>query len=123
VGEGVLAASNRRATATTTILNAFYPRPSAFICGSFSFQKGLGFPGQIAIFRPRMQIEPIGSGFSARATQRAMEAMREYGRIQAERRLAGANILRELGKAVASMEAERARNAEMFDKFRKFFGS
>ena len=62
-----------------------------------------------------MHDEPISS-FHNPTARNALERLRGY----AERRiLLHANHLRDLGEAVNQMEAERAKSAELFEKFKR----
>ncbi len=65
-----------------------------------------------------MQIEPINS-FSSYAAASALQKLREYYEEVSARRLAGSNYLQELGRAAKQMEAEQARNAALFEQFRR----
>ncbi|MBI4659627.1 MAG: hypothetical protein HY735_12375 [Verrucomicrobia bacterium] len=65
-----------------------------------------------------MHIDPISS-YNAYVAKNALDRLREYAELAERRILLHANYLRELGQGIKKMEMERAKNAELFEKFRR----
>ena len=65
-----------------------------------------------------MYVDPI-SEMNVRTARNAIERLKEYAALAEQRLLYHANYLRDLGEGVRRMEIEQAKNAELFDKFRR----
>ena len=65
-----------------------------------------------------MQVDPISS-FNSQVAANALERLRQYAELAERRILYHANYLREIGEGIQRMEAERLKNGELFDKFRR----
>ena len=65
-----------------------------------------------------MQVDPISS-YNSQVAANALERLRQYAELAERRILYHANYLRELGEGIQQMEAERAKNAALFEKFRR----
>lgn len=66
----------------------------------------------------KMQVDPISS-YNNQIAANALERLLQYAELAERRILYHANYLRDLGEAIQQMEAERAKNAELFQKFRR----
>ena len=85
--------------------------------GAFSdFQ--LDFSDASVSFRTEMYVDPI-SAMNIRTARNAIDRLKEYAELAEQRLLYHANYLRDLGEGVRLREIERAKNAELFDVFRR----